>query len=83
MRTVYFIGTLTIIAFGVAVFATVLVDGQMPDQISVLESWGRIGNLLRSVFGAYVFYEVFAGLWMGGASHSLVDSAVSYVKTGR
>lgn len=82
-RVVYFCGALTLASFVIAYFLAVYGGGDLPRFAEFLESWRTIGRFFRETLGDAVFAEIFAGLWIGAASHTLTDMAGSFVKTGR
>jgi uncharacterized metal-binding protein len=47
------------------------------------KTWRQIGDFIRANAGEYIFLWVFAGLWLGAASHTLTDIAGTFIKTGR
>ena len=82
-RVVYFMGVLTVIAFG-AVYSYAAYTGvKMPGLIDFSRVWQSIGKSIHANFGDYFLLTVFAGLWFGAASHTFTDMAGSFVKTGR
>ena len=83
IRVVYFLGVLTLISFLAAFLFTVYTNNEIPKFLGFIESWNRIGDFVRQYAGTNVFYIVFAGLWLGAASHTFTDMAVTYIKTGK
>ena len=83
IRIVYFLGVLTLVLAGVFYIASFVSTGSPPGSIAFTSAWQEFGAYHRGVFGPYLFYVVFAGLWLGAASHSLSDWAISYIKTGK
>lgn len=83
LRVVYFMGVLTLLSFlGAYVYAT-YTGGDLPRLIEFTKTWTNIGEFARANFGQYVFISLFAGLWLGAASHTFTDMAGTFVKTGR
>ncbi len=83
LRIVYFMGALTLLSF-VPVFAFAWQSGgELPNLMEFARVWSSIGEYIRADLGEYAFLYVFAGLWLGAASHTLADIAGSFVKTGR
>jgi uncharacterized metal-binding protein len=82
-RIIYFLGFVTVLLFGVYLIISFVTIGQIPSEVSFAAAWQQFGEQMRRMLGEYVFYFVFAGLWIGAASHSLADWALSYIKTGR
>ena len=83
LRVVYFLGVITILGIGAVFIASFLTTGTTPDEFAFIGIWRDLGDYLRSVFGPRFFYVLFGGLWIGAASHSLTDWALSYIKTGK
>lgn len=83
IRVVYFMGVMTLAAFaGVYLFAAYS-GAKLPNFIEFVSTWRQIGEFTRNNFGHYFLLFVFAGLWLGAASHTFTDMAGSYIKTGR
>jgi len=82
-RVIYFMGVITLFAFLIMFLAMLYSGGELPKLIEFTKSWHEIGVFVRVAFGEYVFPAVFAGLWIGAASHTITDMAGSFVKTGR
>lgn len=82
-RVVYFMGVLTVIAFSAAYVYAAYVGGKLPSLTEFARIWKTIGESTRANFGDHFFLVVFAGLWLGAASHTLTDVAGSFIKTGR
>jgi uncharacterized metal-binding protein len=83
LRIVYFMGALTLLSFvPVFLFAWHL-GGELPNPIEFVKVWSAIGEYVRADLDERAFLYVFAGLWLGAASHTLTDIAGSFVKTGR
>jgi uncharacterized metal-binding protein len=83
LRVVYFIGVLTLLSFLATFLVSIYLGGDIPQLFEFTKSWQQIGEFVRSNFGEYTFYWMFAGLWIGAASHTLTDIAGSFIKTGR
>lgn len=83
LRVVYFMGVLTLLSFlGAYLYAT-YTGGDLPRLFEFTKTWTNIGEYARANFGEYVFISLFAGLWLGAASHTLTDMAGTFVKTGK
>ncbi len=83
IRVIYFLGIITLLAFaGVYIYAAYS-GGRMPGIIGFTGIWRSIGDVIRARFGEYFLPFVFAGLWLGAASHTFTDMAGSFIKTGR
>ena len=83
LRVVYFMGVLTLAAFAVSYIYASYSGGGLPDLVEMAKTWGEIGEMARSNIGEYFLPSVFAGLWVGAASHTLTDMAGTFLKTGR
>ena len=83
LRVIYFMGVLTLLAFGIVYIFESYTGGSLPNLFEMAKTWGVIGNYVRVHFGEYVFPSLFAGLWLGAASHTLTDMAGSFIKHGR
>jgi len=83
LRIVYFMGALTLLSF-LPIFALAwYAGGDLPNLMEFAKVWSAFGEYFRADFGEYFFPSVFAGLWLGAASHTLTDMAGSFVKHGR
>ena len=82
-RVIYFIGITTVLLFGLAYAASGLLGRELPDAFAFIREWRTVGEFIRSEFGSEVLPAVFAGMWVGAASHTLTDIAGTFVKTGR
>jgi uncharacterized metal-binding protein len=83
LRVVYFMGALTLIAFAVVYVYATYTGGDLPRIAEFTRAWLDLGAYVRTNIGEYFLPSVFAGLWLGAASHTLTDMAGSFVKTGR
>jgi uncharacterized metal-binding protein len=83
LRVVYFMGVLTLCAFAVSYLSASYSGGDLPNLMEMAQTWGGIGAYVRQNIGEYFLPSVFAGLWVGAASHTLTDMAGTFVKTGR
>jgi uncharacterized metal-binding protein len=82
-RVIYFMGALTLTIFLLSYAVTAWQGGSPPDVMEMTGTWSAIGDYMRRNFGEYAFAAVFAGLWVGAASHTLTDMAGSFIKHGR
>ena len=82
-RIVYFMGAVTLLSFVPALALAWRSGGELPNLMEFAKTWTTIGEYVRADLGEYAFLYVFAGLWLGAASHTLTDIAGSFVKTGR
>ena len=83
LRVIYFAGVLTLLSFLYVFIVTIYQGGEIPHVFEYTRNWRQIGVYIRSNFGDYVLYFTFVGLWLGAASHSIVDMIMTFVKTGR
>ena len=83
LRVVYFLGALTLLAFGLVYLYAAYVGGDLPRLGEFTRVWLDIGDAVRAHCGEYFLPSVFLGLWLGAASHTLTDMAGTFVKTGR
>lgn len=83
IRVVYFAGAVTLATFVAAYLLATYRGGDLPRFAEFLDVWRSIGIWTRSSFGDHSLFAAFVGLWLGAASHSLTDIAISYIKTGR
>lgn len=83
IRVVYFMGTLTLVAFVVSYGYTAYAGGKMVGIDEIAQAWNQIGRFTRDNFGENFLLLTFLGLWLGAASHTFTDMAGSFIKTGR
>lgn len=83
LRVVYFLGVITIAVFLSALAGAALMGSSLPDAFSFVREWKTVGSFIGSTFGREIIPAVFAGMWIGAASHTFTDMAGTYVKTGR
>ena len=57
--------------------------GRLPSLVDFAGVWRSVGEFTRAKFGDYFLVFVFAGLWLGAASHTFTDMAGSFINTGR
>ncbi len=79
-------GALTLLGFLLTfIFAAYLQvgNGKETSLLAVAKTWGALGEAVRINVGEHAFLSVFAGLWLGAASHTLTDLAGTFIKTGR
>lgn len=81
-RVIYFMGIVTLAMFAAAYAAGVYQD-PMANMNDAAGHWRAFGAFTRLHLGEWIFEAFFAGAWIGAASHTFTDMAVSYVKTGR
>jgi uncharacterized metal-binding protein len=83
IRVIYFFGVITL---GLAaIFAGVsMITGADAIGTRTIETlWVEAGGQFRDRVGISIAIAAFAGCWLGAASHTMTDIAVSYIKTGR
>ena len=83
LRVIYFVGVITLMSFLFTFIYLAYTGGDIPNLFEFTKNWQYIGTFARKNFGEYIFYAMFAGLWLGAASHTLTDMAGSFIKTGR
>ncbi len=83
IRVVYFLGILTIAVSASVYIAASIFGVNLPDIFAFAREWATAGDLIRSVFGNQLLPAIFAGMWLGAASHTFTDLAGTYIKTGR
>jgi uncharacterized metal-binding protein len=83
LRVIYFIGTLTLVAFAAVYAYAAYTGGDLPRLAEFTGVWLDLGEYVRRNIGEYFLPSVFIGLWVGAASHTLTDMAGTFVKTGR
>lgn len=82
-RVVYLMGVLTAIGFLVLYLYATYVGGDLPNIVQLTKTWQPVGEFMRTKIGVYAMPAVFAGLWLGAASHTFTDMAGTFIKTGR
>jgi uncharacterized metal-binding protein len=83
IRVVYFMGVLTLFAFFISYFFATYTGGDLPNLMQMTKTWADIGNFVRTNIGDYAMPSLFAGLWLGAASHTVTDMVGTFIKTGR
>lgn len=83
LRVVYFMGALTLVAFAAVYCYATYTGGDLPRLAEFTKVWIDLGDYVRLNIGEYFLPSIFAGLWLGAASHTLTDMAGSFIKTGR
>lgn len=82
-RVIYFLGIVTILIFASAYAASHLLGNSLPDAFAFVREWSTAGEFISSTFGSEFLPAVFIGMWIGAASHTFADMAITYIKTGR
>lgn len=83
LRVVYFMGVVTCSAFLIAWAYTAYVDGKLPALWDFARTWSTLREYSDALLGKNGVIWLFAGMWIGAASHTLTDLAGTYIKTGR
>ena len=83
LRVVYFMGVATCVAFLGAAGYSNFTGGNAPAIWDFATSWRVFRGYSDSVLGVYGVIGLFVGMWLGAASHTITDLAISYIKTGR
>lgn len=83
IRVIYFIGVITLAACFVFYLYAAISGGRLVGLSEVSATWRRVGAFVGGTFGISLVPMIFAGLWLGAASHTFTDMAGSYIKTGR
>jgi len=82
-RVIYFVGVVTLISYLIAIAWTGLSDRSVPELLDFAATWQRLAVFVRRYLGENFFILSFVGLWLGAASHTFSDLAITYIKTGR
>ena len=82
-RVIYFMGALTLAAFLTAYAYASYSGGKLPGIWDFAGLWSELRSYSNSILGSSGLIAIFAGMWVGAASHTFTDLAGSYVKTGR
>jgi uncharacterized metal-binding protein len=83
IRVVYLLGVTTIALFAITYGAASIMGDALPDAFAFVREWRSAGSLVGSAFGREILPALFAGMWLGAASHTFTDMAGTYIKTGR
>lgn len=82
-RVVYFLGAVTVITFAAYAAYSYIASGLVPSSTTFVRGWEWIGSAAGSGSAMEVLLTVLLGMWLGAASHTLTDVAITYIKTGR
>jgi uncharacterized metal-binding protein len=82
-RVIYFMGAATLAAFVTAYIYAFYAGGKPPGILEFARVWGDLRVYSNQMLGPSGLIAIFAGMWIGAASHTFTDLAGSYVKTGR
>ncbi|MEO8647983.1 MAG: metal-binding protein [Acidobacteriota bacterium] len=83
IRTVYFMGVVTLAAYVVVCAAEIISQGGFALEPGMIRGWVNLGRAANANLGEWGTITVFAGMWLGAASHTLTDISGTYIKTGR
>ena len=83
LRVIYFMGVVSLAAFCVTYAYAAISGGKVPAIADLVSVWQQIGAFINTHLGDSFLFLVFAGLWLGAASHTFTDMAGSFVRTGR
>jgi uncharacterized metal-binding protein len=83
LRVLYFHAVLALCGFGVIWIFAWYTGGHPPGVGELMKAWSGIGGFARSQVGEHGLLLLFAGVWLGAASHTITDLAGSFIKTGR
>lgn len=82
-RAIYFVGVVTLVAYLIAYVWTEMSDNSVPEIRDFAAAWRLVADTVRRYLGENFLMLSFVGLWLGAASHTFSDMAITYVKTGR
>jgi uncharacterized metal-binding protein len=83
LRVIYFMGVVSLAALCVSWAYAALSGGKVPGIAELIAVWQQIGVSINTHLADNFLLLVFAGLWLGAASHTFTDMAGSFVRTGR
>ena len=83
LRVVYLMGIATCVAFLLTYAYTAYTGGDLPGVWGFARPWTTLRGFSDRVLGQSGVLALFAGMWLGAASHTFIDLAGSYIKTGR
>lgn len=82
-RVVYFVGVVTLVAYMIAYAWTAFSDDAVPDIRGFAAAWRTVADMAHKYLGENFLLLSFVGIWLGAASHTFSDIAITYIKTGR
>lgn len=82
-RVIYFLGVLTAVSFAAIYAWSAYFGGKLPNLFEFSQRWQSIGAFIELNLGDNALLFTFLGLWLGAASHTVTDMAVTFAKTGR
>src|SRR5215204_4227188 len=83
LRVVYFMGVTTCVAFLLTYIYATYGGGRLPGIWDVTRLWSQLRNYSDVILGVYGAAALFAGMWIGAASHTFTDLAGTYIRTGK
>jgi uncharacterized metal-binding protein len=83
LRVIYFMGVVSLAALALTYAYAAFSGGKVPGIADLIAVWQQIGAFINTHLGDNFLLLVFAGLWLGAASHTFTDVAGSFVRTGR
>lgn len=82
-RVIYFVGVVTLAAYLVAYAWTGVSGDAVPDTRNFAAAWRLVADTAHKYLGDNFLLISFVGIWLGAASHTFSDMAMTYIKTGR
>jgi len=82
-RVVYFLGAASVIAFVLFAAYSYGSNGTVPNAATFARGWESMGTMAGAVSTLEILLAILLGMWLGAASHTLTDIAITYIKTGR
>ncbi|MGI8811416.1 MAG: metal-binding protein [Pyrinomonadaceae bacterium] len=82
-RVIYFMGIATLSLLAASYCSARIFGTEMPRLDDLAGAWRLAGGYARLHAGGEIMILIFAGMWVGAASHTFADMAGSYIKTGR
>jgi uncharacterized metal-binding protein len=82
-RVVYFLGVTTVISFVAFTAYSYASHGDIPNIATFTRGWESIGTAAGAHSTLQILLAMLIGMWAGAASHTVIDIAITYIKTGR
>lgn len=82
-RVIYFLGAVSVFAFFAFAAYSYAIAGSFPSLTTFARGWESIGTMAGADSTIEILLTVLVGMWLGAASHTLTDVAITYIKTGR
>ncbi len=83
IRVIYFAGVITIGIGGVLILTAAAMGDAAPGWSSIENGWRAIGSTASDAAGFTLIASLLIGMWLGAASHTLTDVAITYIRSGR